>query len=55
MRLKGRTSPASTVMPPDIQSGFATSTFCAPKALRTAWISSRLAPKVASSVSSGRP
>jgi hypothetical protein len=55
MRFQGSTSPASTVTPPDIQPGFATSTFCAPNALRTPCIKSRLAPKVASSVSSGRP
>ena len=55
MRLKGRTNPARSVTPPDIQEGFETSTFCAPKAVRTAWMARRLAPQVASSVSSGRP
>ena len=42
-------------MPPDIQDGLATSTFCAPKIWRTSWIRNRLMPQVASSVSSGRP
>ncbi|MNQ97211.1 hypothetical protein D3C85_1128470 [compost metagenome] len=55
MRLYGITRPAIAVTPPLIQLGLATSTFWAPKMVRTACISSRLIPKVASSVSSGRP
>ena len=39
----------------DIQLGFSTCTFCAPNSERTACISTRLMPQVASSVSSGRP
>ena len=42
-------------MPPDMHDGFSTCTFCAPNTVRTAWISIRLMPQVASSVSSGRP
>ena len=55
MRLHGSTTLASTWMPPDMNAGFSTCTFCAPKRVRTAWISTRLMPQVASSVSSGRP
>ena len=55
MRLYGSTRPPASAMPPDSHDGFATSTFCAPKSVRTVWISSRLMPQVASSVSSGRP
>src|SRR3954469_6599821 len=54
-RLYGRTSPGMAFTPPDIQGGFATSTFCAPKIPRTIWMKRRLAPQVARSVSSGRP
>ena len=39
----------------DIQTGSRRRTFCAPKIERTACISIRLMPQVASSVSSGRP
>jgi hypothetical protein len=42
-------------MPPDIQEGFSTCTFWAPKIVRTDCIRIRLMPQVASSVSSGRP
>ena len=45
----------STVTPPDIQTGFETSTFCAPNIVRTACIRIRLMPHVASRVSRGRP
>ncbi len=45
----------STCRPQLIQAGFSTPTFCAPKIERTACISIRLMPQVASSVSSGRP
>jgi hypothetical protein len=45
----------STCTPPLIHEGFSTPTFCAPKSERTACISIRLMPQVASSVSSGRP
>ena len=55
IRFHASTTPPSTVMPPDIQSGFDTSTFCAPKIDRTACCRIRLTPQVASSVSSGRP
>ncbi|MNT68308.1 hypothetical protein D3C72_2065310 [compost metagenome] len=55
MRLYGITRPGIHSMPPLIHAGLATSTFCAPNSVRTACISSRLMPKVASSVSSGRP
>ena len=55
MRLHGSTTSVSTSMPPDMNAGFSTCTFCAPKSVRTAWISIRLMPQVASSVSSGRP
>ncbi len=55
MRFQGNTSPGRMVTPPDIQDGFATSTFWAPKAVRTDCMRRRLAPQVASSVSSGRP
>ena len=44
-----------TSTPPDIHDGFSTCTFCAPNIVRTACISIRLMPQVASSVSSGRP
>jgi hypothetical protein len=54
-RLYGSTRPGVSATPPLIQLGLATSTFCAPKIERTACISSRLIPNVASSVSSGRP
>ena len=54
-RLYGSTRPPSTVTPPDIQAGLATSTFCAPKMVRTSCIRIRLMPQVASRVSSGRP
>ncbi len=55
MRLHGSTTSVSTSTPPDIHDGFSTCTFCAPKIVRTDWISIRLMPQVASSVSSGRP
>ncbi|MCY1362503.1 hypothetical protein D9M69_492230 [compost metagenome] len=55
MRFQGRFRLPSRVMPPLIQLGFSTPTFCAPKRLRTACMSTRLMPQVASSVSSGRP
>ena len=55
MRFHGSMAPANTSTPPDIQDGFATSTFCEPNRVRAAWISIRLMPQVASSVSSGRP
>ena len=38
MRFQGRTRSGSRVTPPDIQLGFETSTFCAPKATRTVWM-----------------
>jgi len=55
IRFQGRTRSGSRLTPPDIQLGFETSTFCAPKLSRTVWMMSRLAPQVARSVSSGRP
>jgi hypothetical protein len=55
MRLYGSTTFDNIWMPPDIQTGFSTCTFCAPKIVRTAWMRIRLMPQVASSVSSGRP
>ena len=55
MRFHGSTTFAMTWIPPDMKAGFSTCTFCAPKIVRTAWISTRLMPQVASSVSSGRP
>jgi len=55
MRLHGRTTPLIASMPPDIQDGFSTCTFCAPKIVRTDCIRIRLMPQVASKVSSGRP
>ena len=54
-RLQGSTTPVRISMPPDMNAGFSTCTFCAPKTVRTPWISTRLMPQVASSVSSGRP
>ena len=55
IRLYGSVRLLSTATPPDSQAGFSTGTFCAPKIERTACISTRLMPQVASSVSSGRP
>ena len=55
MRLKGSTTLVMISMPPDMNAGFSTCTFCAPKIVRTAWIRMRLKPQVARSVSSGRP
>jgi hypothetical protein len=55
MRLHGSTTPVMISTPPDMNDGFSTCTFCAPKIVRTAWIRIRLMPQVASSVSSGRP
>ena len=55
MRFQGSTTSVIATKPPDIHDGFSTWTFCAPKMVRTLWISIRLMPQVASSVSSGRP
>jgi hypothetical protein len=55
IRFHGSTRFGSTWIPPDMNAGFSTCTFCAPKRVRTAWMSTRLMPQVASSVSSGRP
>ena len=55
MRLYGSVRLLITATPPDSHAGFSTGTFCAPKSERTACISIRLMPQVASSVSSGRP
>ena len=55
IRFQGRVRLPSSVMPPLIQDGFSTPTFCAPNRLRTPCISTRLMPQVASRVSSGRP
>ena len=55
MRFQGSSRLGITSMPPDIQPGLATSTFCAPKATRAAWISTSEMPQVASRVSSVRP
>ena len=54
-RLQGSTTPVIASIPPDIHDGFSTSTFWAPKIVRTVCIRIRLMPQVASSVSSGRP
>jgi hypothetical protein len=53
IRFQGRTRSGSRVTPPDIQLGLETSTFWAPKVTRTACTMRRLAPQVASRVSSG--
>jgi hypothetical protein len=53
--LHGSTTPVIASIPPDIHDGFSTSTFWAPKIVRTVCIRIRLMPQVASSVSSGRP
>ncbi len=55
MRLHGSTTLERICRPPDMNAGFSTCTFCAPKIVRTAWMRTRLIPQVASSVSSGRP
>ena len=55
IRLYGRTRPSITATPPLIHDGFATSTFWAPKMVRTVCIRMRLMPHVHSNVSSGRP
>ena len=55
IRFHGSTRFEKRWMPPDIQTGFSTCTFCAPNSVRIAWIRMRLMPQVASSVSSGRP
>ncbi len=52
-RLHGSTTLVMISKPPDIQDGFWTCTFCAPKIVRTPWMRMRLKPQVASSVSSG--
>ena len=55
MRFHGSTRLGMSSIPPDIQFGFSTCTFCAPNSVRIDWIRMRLIPQVASSVSSGRP
>ena len=44
MRFHGSSRLGSTWMPPESHEGFATSTFCAPKIVRVAWMMSRLTP-----------
>ena len=36
MRLHGSTTPVNSSTPPDMNAGFSTCTFCAPKMVRTA-------------------
>ena len=55
MRFQGSSRFGISSIPPDIQIGLATSTFCAPNSTRAAWIRIRDRPQVASSVSSVRP
>ena len=55
MRFHGRIRFGSSAMPPDIQLGLATSTFCAPKTHARPWIRTSEMPQVASRVSSVRP
>ncbi len=55
MRFQGSCRLPMSTMPPLIQLGFSTLTFCAPNTVRTSCCSIRLMPQVASRVSSGRP
>ena len=55
MRFHGKIRLGISSTPPDIQLGLETSTFCAPKITRAAWISTSDRPQVASRVSSARP
>ena len=54
IRFQGRTALGRSGTPPDIQEGFATWTFCAPKVTRAAWMRMSESPQVARSDSSGR-